>query len=304
MTGPTLHPGDKVALVCASSTVPEERLAPAVAAVEALGLKPVVYPTCYYQNRHGNFAATDAQRAKDLQDAFLDDSIQGILSIRGGYGAGRLLPMLDWDKILPNPKFFSGYSDVTALHIPLNNAGWVTYHTVMPSTEYYKDVDAYSLSALKAALFGGLTGTLPMPEGHTGETICPGTAEGRLVGGNLSLVVASLGTPWEIDTRDKILFLEDVDEEPYRIDGMLTHLKNAGKLDDCAGIALGYWTDCVPKDDKPTLSLDDVLDEILGGVKKPVLKGLPCGHSLPAMALPLGANVRLDATNHTLEVLP
>ncbi len=326
MTGPILHPGDKVALVCASSTVPEERLDASVAAVEALGLRPVVYPTCYHANRHGNFAATDAQRARDLEDAFLDDSIQGVLSIRGGYGAGRLLSMLNWAKILQKPKFFSGYSDVTALHIPLNNAGWVTYHTIMPSTEYYKEVDDFSLSALKAALFGGLTGVLPMRWDQGGETaypgrsaggataypgrsegcetVCPGWAEGPLVGGNLSLVVASLGTPWEIDTCGKILFLEDVDEEPYRIDGMLTHLKNAGKLDDCAGVALGYWTDCVPKDDKPTLSLDEVLEEILVGLKKPVLKGLPCGHSLPSMALPLGANVRLDATNHTLEVLP
>ncbi len=304
MTRPVLHPGDKVALVCASSTVPEDRLEPSVAAVEALGLKPVVYPTCYHQNRHGNFAATDAQRAKDLTDAFLDDTIQGILSIRGGYGAGRLLSMLNWEKILQKPKFFSGYSDVTALHIPLNNAGWVTWHTIMPSTEYYKKVDDYSYSALKSALFGGLAGVLPMPEGSFCETVRPGVAQGSLVGGNLSLVAASLGTPWEIDTRGKLLFLEDVDEEPYRIDGMLTHLKNAGKFADCAGVVLGYWTDCVPKDDKPTLPLDDVLEEILGDLHKPVLKGLPCGHSLPSMSLPLGANVRLDATNHTLEVLP
>ncbi len=152
MTGPILHPGDKVALVCASSTVPEERLEPAVAAVEALGLRSVVYPTCYHQNRHGNFAALDTQRAKDLTDAFLDDTVRGVLSIRGGYGAGRLLPMLDWDMILQKPKFFSGYSDVTALHLPLNNAGWVTYHTIMPSTEYYKEVDGYSLSALDVSI--------------------------------------------------------------------------------------------------------------------------------------------------------
>lgn len=299
-----LRPGDRVALVCASSALPEERLAPAVAAVEALGLEPALYPSCYYVNRHGNFAATDSQRARDVMDAFLDPSVRGVLSIRGGYGAGRLLPMLDLDVIAATGKFFSGYSDVTALHIPLNNRGMTTWHTVMPSTEYYKEVDSYTMEELRWALFGPAgPRRLPLPEGWETRTLVPGAAKGRLVGGNLSLVAASLGTPWEVRTAGNILFLEDVDEAPYRVDGMLTHLRNAGKLDGCAGVALGYWTDCVPSDDKPTLSLDEVLEELLGGLSCPVLTHLPCGHSLPSMALPLGAEVRLDATNQTLEVL-
>lgn len=292
-----------MALVCASSAVPEERLEPAVNAVKALGLEPVVYPTCCYVNRHGNFAATDAQRAKDLMDAFLDPEIAGVLSIRGGYGAGRLLPMLDLDAMAAAGKFFTGYSDVTALHIPLNNRGLTTWHTVMPSTEFYKEVDNFTMEELRWALFGGGPKMLPYPEGWAAETLVNGVGEGRLVGGNLSLVAASLGTPWEIKTAGNILFLEDIGEEPYRIDGMLTHLWNAGKLDACAGVALGYWTDCVPSDDKPTLSLDEVIGELLGGLNCPVLKHIPCGHSLPSMALPLGAKVRLDAGKKTLEVL-
>lgn len=303
MSTPHLRPGDKIALVCASSAVPEERLRPAVAAVKALGLNPVVYPTCYYVNRHGNFAAADAQRAKDVMDAFLDPAIRGVLSIRGGYGAGRLLPMLDLDAMAATGKFFSGYSDVTALHIPLNNRGLTTWHTVMPSTEYYQEIDSFTMEELRWAIFGGGPKVLPYPDGWAAETLVPGVGEGRLVGGNLSLVAASLGTPWEIETAGRILFLEDVEEEPYRIDGMLTHLRNAGKLDACAGVVLGYWTDCVPSDDKPTLSLDEVIVELLGGLKCPVLKHIPCGHSLPSMALPLGARVRLDAGKRTLEVL-
>lgn len=299
-----LQPGDRVALVCASSAVPEERLAPAVAAVEALGLEPVLYPSCYYVNRHGNFAATDDQRARDVMDAFLDPSIRGVLSIRGGYGAGRLLPMLDLDVIAATGKFFSGYSDVTALHIPLNARGMTTWHTVMPSTEYYKEVDSYTIEELRWALFGPAgPRRFHLPEGWETRTLVPGAATGKLVGGNLSLVAASLGTPWEVQAEGNILFLEDVDEAPYRIDGMLTHLRNAGKLDGCAGVVLGYWTDCVPSDDKPTLSLDEVISELLGGLSCPVWMGIPCGHSLPSMALPLGAEVRLDATNQTLEVL-
>lgn len=312
-----------MALVCASSAVPEERLEPAVAAVKALGLEPVVYPTCYYVNRHGNFAATDAQRAKDLMDAFLDPDIAGVLSIRGGYGAGRLLPLLDLDAMAATGKFFSGYSDVTALHIPLNNRGLTTWHTVMPSTEFYQKVDDFTMLNLRWALFGDgagggrtqnvweLQGVCGSNAGQTQgeclpcalETLVPGVAEGRLVGGNLSLVAASLGTPWEIETDGNILFLEDIGEEPYRIDGMLTHLRNAGKLDHSAGVVLGYWTDCKPADDVPTLPLNDVILELLGGLKCPVLKNIPCGHSLPSMALPLGGRVRLNATLKTLEVL-
>lgn len=292
-----------MALVCASSAVPEERLEPAVAAVKALGLEPVIYPTCYYVNRHGNFAATDAQRAKDLMDAFLDPEIAGVLSIRGGYGAGRLLPLLDLDAMAATGKFFSGYSDVTALHIPLNDRGLTTWHTVMPSTEYYQETDPFTMAELRWALFGGGPKVLPYPEGWGAQTLVSGVGEGRLVGGNLSLVAASLGTPWEVETAGNILFLEDIGEEPYRVDGMLTHLRNAGKLDGCAGVVLGYWTDCVPSDDTSTLSLDEVLGELLGGLNCPVLKHIPCGHSLPSLALPLGARVRLDAGTKTLEVL-
>lgn len=303
MSTPKLKPGDKVALVCTSSAVPQERLEPAVNAVKTLGLEPILYPTCYYVNRHGNFAALDAQRAKDVMDAFFDPSIAGVLSIRGGYGAGRLLPMLDLDAMASTGKFFSGYSDVTALHIPLNDRGLTTWHTVMPSTEYYKEVDQFTMDELRWALFDGGPKVLPYPEGWVAETLVPGSAEGKLVGGNLSLLAASLGTPWEIETEGNILFLEDIGEEPYRIDGMLTHLRNAGKLDCCAGVVLGYWTDCVPADDTPTLSLDEVIAELLGGLKCPVLKNIPCGHSLPSLALPLGAKVRLNATKQNLEVL-
>lgn len=296
--------GDRVALVCASSAVSEKRLAPAVAAVKEMGLEPVLYPSCYYVNRHGGFAAIDAQRARDVTEAFSDPTIQGVVALRGGYGGGRLLPMLDWDAMAAAGKFFAGYSDVTALHIPLNNRGVVTWHTVMPSAEYDRVIDDYTMAELRWAIFGpGGRRVIPLPEGWETTTLVPGAAKGRLVGGNLSLVAASLGTPWEIQAEGNILFLEEVDEEPYRIDGRLTHLRNAGKLNGCAGVMLGYWTNCVPRDDKPTLPLDEVIRELLGGLSCPVWMGLPCGHSLPSMALPLGAEVCMDAGNKTLEVL-
>ena len=223
ITPNSLYPGARVALVAPASAVPEDRLSPAVEAVKALSLEPVVYPSCYFDNRHGYFAADDGQRAKDLQDAFADPSIQGIWCIRGGYGAGRLLPLLNWRDIARHPKLFCGYSDVTALHIALNQCcRLVTYHTPMPSTELYQPVDDFTTTYLRRALFGALTGPLPLGQGVA--ALAPGRASGPLCGGNLSLICDSLGTPWEIDTRGKVLFLEDIGEKTYRVAAMLTQL--------------------------------------------------------------------------------
>lgn len=301
LTPRPLFPGARVALLCASSAVPEERLEPSITAVKALDLEPVVYPSCYYVNRHGYFAADDAQRAKDLMDAFCDDSIDGVICIRGGYGANRLLPMLNFSAIARHPKLFCGYSDVTALHIALNQrCCLVTYQTPMPSTEWYEGLDGFTTDYLKRALFGGLVGDMPLGDGV--ETLAPGRAKGVLCGGNLSLVRDSLGTPWEIDTRGKILFLEDIGEKTYRIDGMLTQLRNAGKLRDCAGVLLGAWTDCPPEYPEKTLLIPEILAELVLPAGKPVLSNLPCGHVLPTMSLPLGATVVMDANSKTLEV--
>ena len=143
-----------------------------------------------------------------------------------------------------------------------------------------------------------------MPLGETVTALCPGTARGPLCGGNLSLICDSLVTPWEIDTRGKLLVREDVGEKPYRIDAMLTQLRNAGKLDDCAGILLGYWTDCVPGEGELSLTLDQIVEDLILPAGKPTLAGVPCGHSLPTMSLPLGATAILDAGAGTLEVEP
>lgn len=299
-----LFPGARVALVCASSAVPAERLAPAVEAVSALGLVPVLYPSCTFENRHGYFAESDAQRAKDIQDAFADPTIDGVLSIRGGYGAHRILPLLDFEAIAATPKYFSGYSDVTALHTAFNQTcGFVTYHTPMPSTEYYQPVDEYTMMWLKKALFGELTGPLTNPEGQKVTVMHGGKAEGILCGGNLSLLAASLGTPWEIDTKGKILFLEDIGEKTYRVDSMLTQLRNAGKFDDCAGVVLGAWTDCEPEYPEKTLLLPEIFEELIVPAGKPVLADVACGHVLPTLSLPLGKRVKLDADGGIWEVL-
>lgn len=296
-----LFPGAAVALVAPGSAVQTRDLEKALAFVRCLGLKPVPFPSCFFENREGYLAASDAQRAKDIQDAFADPQIQGIWCIRGGYGSHRLLPLLDAEAIRRSPKWFGGYSDVTALHLFLNQVcNLETFHCVMPSTE--PDAEAFTLHWLKKALFGGLSGPLSQPEGQTLEALVPGTARGPLCGGNLSLVAASLGTPWEIDTRGKILFLEDIHEKTYRIDAMLTQLRNAGKFRDCAGILLGAWTDCPPEFPDRTLLLPEIFAQLIAPAGKPTLSNLVCGHCLPTLALPMGRMCTLDA-EHTTVIL-
>jgi len=289
-----LFPGARVALVAPASAVPEDRLPKALDFVHSLDLEPVLYSSCFFTNRDGYLAATDTQRAKDLLDAFADPGIDGIWCIRGGYGSHRILPSLDKDLIRRHPKWFGGYSDVTALHLFLNqDCGLETYHCTMPSTEF--DADPFTRIWLKKALFGQLEGTLSQPEGQHLQVLVPGCASGALCGGNLSLVAASLGTPWEIDTRGKILFLEDIHEKTYRIDSMLTQLRNAGKFRDCAGIVLGAWTDCEPEFPEKTLELPEIFRQLIAPAGKPTVTDLACGHVLPTLALPMGRMCYLDA---------
>jgi muramoyltetrapeptide carboxypeptidase len=294
-----LFRGAKVALIAPSGPVLPERLEPAVQSVRRLGLDPVVYESC--RAAHGYLAGDDRMRADDINRAFADNAIDGILCIRGGYGAQRLLKRIDFQMIRSHPKFFSGYSDITALHIALNQCcGFVTYHTPMPATELYANVDGYTLESLKNVMFGNPFGVLKNPAGMQPETLVPGCACGPVTGGNLSLVASSLGTPFEIDTRGKILFLEEVDEEPYRIDRMLTQLALAGKLRECAGMLFGYWTRAEAQKPERSLTLLQVLHEIIIPQCRPVLMNLACGHSLPTLSLPMGQTAKMDATAGSL----
>lgn len=294
-----LFAGARVALLAPASAVPEEKLQPALAYVKSLGLEPVVYPSCCFANRDGYLAASDAQRAKDLHDVFADLAIDGIWCIRGGYGGHRILPLLDAGLIRSNPKWFGGYSDVTALHTFFNQiCGFETYHCTMPSTE--PNPDTFTLRYLKAALFGELSGILSSPEGLNPNILVAGTVSGVLCGGNLSLLAASLGTPWEIDTRGKILFLEDIGEKTYRVDAMLTQLRNAGKFRDCAGIILGAWTDCPPEYPEKTLMLPEIFEQLIVPAGKPAIMDVACGHVLPTLSLPLGRMCTLDADRCTI----
>jgi len=252
--------------------------------------------SCHSQ--HGFLAGPDDMRLRDLHTAFASPDVQGIFVARGGYGAARLLTALDYDLIRANPKVFAGYSDVTALHTVITQrCGFVTFHGPMPASDFYNGGGPFTIEAFKRMVFADPNlpytfrgGLLYNPPNQTVTTIVPGRAAGPLTGGNLCLLAASIGTPYEIDTRGRILFLEETGEDPYRVDRMLLQLKQAGKLRQAAGIILGDFS-------TQTLeTLNIPITELIATEKKPTLAGLACGHTSPSLTLPLGHNVLLDAT--------
>ena len=293
----SLQPGDRLAVLCGSSPT-SKTSDELMQAVRDMGLEPVLYPSA--TAKHGFLSGVDAIRAADINAAFADPSIKGIVCTRGGYGFHRILPLLDWKTIKKNPKIFGGYSDVTAMLNALNQiCGMESYH--MPMVGAWGDgLDEYSVPFVKSMLFGEPVEYVN-PEGSSLiTTLVPGKAKGRLCGGNLSLLAASLGTPYEIDTKGKILFIEEIGERPYKVDGMLTHLRNAGKFDDAAGIILGAFTDCADQEGViGGLTLEDIYGELIVPAGKPTISGVVCGHCSPTMSLPMGRLFKMDAAAGT-----
>jgi muramoyltetrapeptide carboxypeptidase len=289
-----LKKGDKIGLIGPSSPTPQDRIEPSIRAMEALGLEVILGESCL--KNHGYLSGTDEIRANDINKMFEDKSIKGIFAIRGGYGAPRILDKLDYNMIKKNPKVFAGYSDITALHNVFNQkCEIITFHTPMPSTEIYKGIDEYTLDYFKKNIFSDIPlGVIKNPDGQDLKTLVTGEAEGILVGGNLSLVASSLGTPYEIDTRGKILFLEEIEEYPYKIDRMLVQLKLAGKFKEAAGIILGAWTNCEAKEGDNSLTLMEVFEEIIIPENKTTIYNLACGHCMPTISLPLGTKIKIN----------
>lgn len=298
-----LQQGDSVAIIAPASPCDKKLIDKCIASLNELGLKVVIGESCI--SEHGFLSGTDDIRANDINCMFADKNIKGIFALRGGYGCARLLDLLDFKLIKKNPKIFIGYSDITALHIAINQKSkLITYHGPMISTELIKGLDEYSADYYKKFIFGNeKVEELFNPKGNTLEVINNGIASGQLIGGNLSLICSSLGTKYEINTKNKILFLEEVEEVPYKVDRMLTHLKQSGKLKDVNGIILGAFTNCIAPNNKKSLSLQEVFNEIILPLKKPTISNLVCGHCLPTLTLPLGEKVLLDANNKKVKIL-
>jgi muramoyltetrapeptide carboxypeptidase len=297
--------GDTVALVSPSSPSPTESFDRAKAAVEELGFRVKPAPGC--RETLGYLAGPDEIRARDINEMFADPEVKGIFCLRGGDGATRIVDRIDVETASRNPKVFLGYSDITVLHAVLNEkARLCTFHGPMPASDFTRKTFAGYVreNLLKAICNVEPLGDIRPHESEPPmETLVPGVAEGRLAGGNLALVCALLGTPWEIDTRGKILILEDTDEPPYRIDRMLTQLRLAGKLRDAAGILLGQFTNVRPKNPKSTFTLREIFEAVVAPVGRPTLLNGCFGHGDYKVTLPLGARARIDGDASTFTVL-
>jgi len=301
-----LQKGDKIGLVCPSFCTDQNKITDTVKLLEELGFEVKLGKSVCAKNDY--LAGNDELRKNDLEDMFSDSSVKGIICQQGGYGATRLLDMLDYEVIRKNPKFFLGYSDITAL----NNAfyklcGLPSYQGKIGAQLPAVKKDKFSYDDYLQTLFSNTKNRLlKNPTTHKAYTITKGIAEGILAGGNLSLIYALMGTPYEIDFKDKIILLEDVSEKPYAIDRMLQSLKLSGKLKEANGFIVGQFTDCESTSTSPNEVIRDIsylMNEFLGSLGVPVLANFCNGHDMPYINLPIGLKVCLNASNHTVTIL-
>lgn len=299
-----LPPGSLLGIIAPAGQVQAERLALVAPMIQAQGYRARLYPGCSARpDSHPYLAGDDDTRLADLHAALADDEVAAILCIRGGYGCMRLLDRIDLALLRAKPKLLVGYSDVTALHALWAREGLPSLHAPMAASDIVLPGREADRDALFACLRRGLVaGEVLAPElsaAQTGGLRVSGVAEGRLVGGNLALVASLLGTPWAWDPQGAILFLEDVNEEPYRVDRYLTQMRLAGLFDAAAGFVLGSFTDA----DSPEPVLRELLLPLCRRAGKPLLGGWPSGHGTPNRPLPLGLRVRLDAGAGTLTMI-
>lgn len=297
-----LEKGDTVGIISPSSPPNLENLQKALPFIEGLGLKIKMGKSVEAKN--GYLAGSDDERLADLHSMFEDPEVKGIICAGGDYGAARYTEHIDFGMIKENPKVFWGYSDITFLHTAIGQyADLVTFHGPMLAS----DVGKEEFHERSGRMFGQLFGPFEL---HYTEEVAPltsivgGVAEGELVGGNLSLIRSGIGTKFELDTKGKILLIEDIDEVPYQVDEMLNHLRMARKFDEVAGIVIGDFKNADPKKPEKSLTLDQVFDDYFKDLKVPVVKGFKIGHCEPHFSIPLGAKARLDGDALTLTVLP
>jgi len=286
---PALRPGDTVGIVAPASAIQKDLLEAGCDRLRRFGYKPFYFDSILQENIY--FAGSVERRARELEEMFTRDEVGGIICARGGYGSNYLLEELDWSLIKAHPKILVGYSDITSLLTCIcDAANTVTFHGPMVTKDFAAD-DGVDSNSWLAALAGKREW---QPDTANVKPLAAGDASGMLYGGCLSILVASLGTPYEIKTAGTILFLEDVAAKPYQIDRMLMQLKLAGKLDQVKGIIFGEMLHCVQHAEQ-RYTLEEVVMRVVGDLKIPVAFGLPSGHvSARNITLPIGVSARLS----------
>ena len=287
---PALQPGDTVAIVAPASNIQRDLLDAGSDMLRRIGYKPFYLDSIFDQDLY--FAGSAERRAREVEEMFVRDEVRAVLCARGGYGSNYLLGKVNLEKIARHPKIFVGYSDNSTLLTHFSDAvGLVTFHGPMV-TKDFAHADGVDLSSWEAALTGRSEWTVPSDSGM--KPLVEGSVEGVLYGGCLSMLVASLGTPYEIRTTGTILFLEDVATKPFQIDRMLMQLKLAGKLESVRGIIFGEMTDCIQQKDQG-YSLEEVVLRVVGDLGIPVAFGLRSGHvSHRNVTLPIGVRAALS----------
>ncbi|WP_133366131.1 S66 peptidase family protein [Qipengyuania sediminis] len=302
---PRLAPGDTVAVVApASAAGREDGLDRAEHWLTGMSLVPRFGPNA--GARYGYLAGTDEQRAADLNAAYADPDVKAVFAVRGGWGAARILPLLDWKTIRANPKLLVGYSDVTALHLAFAaRTGFATIHGGNAASGWYRESweSLWRLAfAADTPVLGGAA--VEAATGRPARTLAGGTARGRLLGGNLTILSTLMGTPWLPDMEGAVLLLEDINEAEYRVDRMFQQLRLAGVLERLAGVVFGQCTRCAS--DEPAyagFTVEQVLEHYVAPLGIPAIAGFDSGHVANQLSLPHGARVELDADARTLRLL-
>lgn len=323
-----LEAGDLIAVVAPAGPIHEAALAGGLRVLESQGFRVALGE--HLRDQRGYLAGQDEARAEDLNRAMADPDIRGILCARGGYGCGRILNRLDYAALRNDPKIFVGYSDVTALHLAFaREVGLVTFHGPTVESLGARLTRLTLETFIRAVTSREPLDVMRMPTDYPApRVVSAGRATGILAGGNLSLICALMGTRYELETKGKVLVLEDVGEQPYRVDRMLCQLGLAGKLTQAVGVVVGEMVNCAdaldldetemaappeargpgslprrpgpaavaaaPGSPESTLALDDVVVDYLGGLGRPVISGLPCGHGRDKWTLPLGVMATVD----------
>jgi len=300
---PALQTGDTIGIIAPASNIKREHLEAGCDALHNLGYKPFYFDSIFDKSLY--FAGSTERRARELEEMFSRDDVQAIVCARGGYGSNYLLETINLANLKSHPKIFVGYSDITSLLTYISDAiGLVTFHGPMVAKDFTHS-DGIDLRSWKAALTAASEWTINFGAESGAKSLLPGSAEGKLYGGCLSMLVASLGTPYEIHTAGTILFIEDVAAKPYQIDRMLMQLKLAGKLRDVRGIIFGEMLDCTQNKDQD-YTLEEVVRRAIGDLGVPVAYGLRSGHvSHGNITLPIGvrAELNVDKQGGSLRIL-
>jgi len=292
-----LKPNATIGIVSPSSWLNEPDLKTAVSVFENKGYKLVLGESVFL--KEFTYAGTPQERADDINNMFANPDIDAIICARGGYGANRVLPLLDYDLIQKNPKIFMGYSDITAFLISITQkTGLVTFHGPMLTT-FKKGMVNYNFDLMNNILVGSESVTIQSPSELSACILKSGKAIGPLWGGNMCLLINRLGTPDQLDTDGGILFIEDIDEYLYAFDRMLIQMKKAGMFENIKGLIIGELIDMKDYDDPFGKSTDEIIMDVCGDLDFPIISNFPCGHGIYQATLPISIPVQLNANSNS-----